>query len=125
LGGSGEEGFLIWGRVNDASSALPKKKLTPKVSNMIKLRPPTAPDPTAESMTPYPLQEVEEDADELLNHFSGEPQIVNDLTVSQLTYALPRAPADPSMSTQAVHTPSITTTTDSFKLRGGYYLTSL
>ena len=116
---------MIWGRVDENSSALPKQKQTPKILPWTNPRPPPAPDPPITSLPPYPLQETEEDVDGLLTHFSGEPQIVNDLTVSQLTYALPRAPADPSMSTQAVHTPSITTTTDSFKLRGGYYLTSL
>jgi len=115
-GRSCKKGFLIWGRVDENSSALPKQKQTPKILPWTNTRIPPAPDPPITSLPPYPLQETEEDVDGLLTHFSGEPQIVNELTVSQLTSALPRAATALSMSTTAATTHSTkTTTADLFK----------
>jgi hypothetical protein len=83
-----KEGFLIWGTVSPQYDSLPRKSfISSPVANVDHSLHP-APDPPPS----FPIQE-KNNSESLLNQFSGEPQIVTCLTISQLTCdtALPRA----------------------------------
>ncbi|MFN9982389.1 MAG: hypothetical protein ACK53Y_20850, partial [bacterium] len=94
-------GFLIWGRASPIQSpVLPPTDTLPKVKKKSEI--PTPPIPTINSSS-----------ESLLSNFSGEPQIVEFSTVSQLT------PQEPASGT-ALSGPSLFTETTTDSVKGTY-----
>jgi hypothetical protein len=114
--------------VDNSSPILPKKTFL-RNSDLLKNSPKPAPDlkkssprrsPIDCQTTSFPLQENLK-SDSLLTHFTGEPQIVSCVTISQLTYQPP--PREPSSVLGVLaSTPPLTPSTAN-SLKGMYNLT--